>query len=96
MDNKRKFLFFIIFSLFYLSYCYFENFHYHISTKLNNGNFLVFSCDGTYLIYSNFTTGILNSSISGGNYHENVAHFLSKDGGYILYINSNKHFLFSS
>ena len=103
MDIKRRLfysysliLFFIIFSIFKISYCNIDNFHYHISTNLNNGNFLVFSCDGTYLIYSNFTPGIFNASISGGNCCENLAHFSYNDGGYILYITSNTHFLFSS
>ena len=57
---------------------------------------MVFSCDGLYLISPDFKIGKLNQSIQGSNYNDNIAHFLLKDGGYIIYIVNNNHFLFSS
>ena len=93
---NSKLLFLIFFSLFNISYFLTEKYHYHISTKLNNGNFMIFSCDGIYMITPNFNSFQLNTDIiSGDNYNENIAHFLDKDGGYILYVTSSRQYLFS-
>ena len=103
MDNKRiilysynsNILFLLLFSFFNISYCIIDIFHFHRSTKLNNGNFLLFSCKGMYLLSSDLSTIIYNSSITIDNYQENIVHFSDKGGGYILYISRTNHYLFS-
>ena len=94
-SNISNFLFFVIFSFFNISYCLIENFHFHRATKLNNGNFLLFSCNGMYLLSPDLKTIILNSGVTKNNYEENIAHFLAEDGGYILYISYSNNYLFS-
>ena len=71
------------------------NAHFHLSTRLNNGNFMVFSCDGLYTLdpYFNHLTTI--TQISASNYRENIAHFIDEDGGYFLFVSHNHHHFFS-
>ena len=103
MDNKgilfysHNSIFFILiaFSFFNLIYCLIENFHFHRATKLNNGNFLLFSCNGMYELFPDLNTSKKYSSETNNNYEENIVHFLDKDGGYILYISYYKHYIFS-
>ena len=48
-----------------------------------------------YLLSSDLSTIIYNSSITIDNYQENIVHFSDKGGGYILYISRTNHYLFS-
>ena len=68
----------------------------YLTTRLNNGNFLVFSDNGAFIFDPTFTN---SSQISGINYtsnYFNLAHFSEKDGGYILFITSKYHYILFS
>ena len=84
---------FLIFSI-KMSYSYIAA-HNHITTRLNNGNFLVFSCDGKFTLDPAFNLYNKTKDISWDNYNENLAHFSEEDGGYILFVSENTHHFLS-
>ena len=92
--SKFSILFFI--SYFNISSSYYTNAHFHLATKLKNGNFMVFTCEGIYNLDPYFNLYNITNGLSYDNFHENLAHFSEEDGGYFLYISDNDHHLFSS
>ena len=69
--------------------------HNHITTRLNNGNFLIFTCNGKYTLSPAFIYYNQTTDISYNNYRENLAHFSEEDGGYILFISDQDHHFIS-
>ena len=57
-------------------------------TRLNNGNFIIFGSDRTYILDPTYTQLIdLGSTVSRGKEYDNIAHFSEEDDGYIIFIN---------
>ena len=69
--------------------------HNHIATRLNNGNFLIFTCYGKYTLSPSFIYYNQTTDLSYENYKENLAHFSEEDGGYILFISYYSHHFIS-
>ena len=80
-----------------LIYCYLTNVHYHTSIKLDNENFVIFSCDGqftldkSFKILYNYTT-----SVSGSDSYDISKQYSKEDEGYILYLTNNRHYILNS
>ena len=88
---------YIFFIKFTLRYSYFTNKHYHTSIKLDNGNFIIFSCNGQFTLDPTFR--ILynsSSSVSGPDSNDLVKQFSKDNGGYILYFSNNKYYILDS
>ena len=74
------------------------NYNY-LTTRLNNGNFLVFSDNGVFIFDPTFTNSSKIKRINYTNSYNNfkLAHFSEEDGGYILFItNQYQYVLFSN
>ena len=82
-------LFFITESYSYISV------HNHITTRLNNGNFLVISSDGIYTLDPAFNLYNKTNEIINTHQKEDLVHFSEEDGGYILFISGRNHYVFS-
>ena len=93
-SNSFLLIFLFIISFFF-SYCYYTSAHTHLVTKLKNGNFMVFTCDGIYTLDPYFNLYNITTELSCSNYMENIAHFSEEDGEYFIYICPNQHYFFS-
>ena len=94
LPHLKIFVIYII--IFSINTCYsFIEAHHHITTRLNNGNFLVFTSEGKYTMDPAFNLYNKTNDISCNNYHENLAHFSEEDGGYILFISNSYHHILS-
>ena len=87
-SNSFLLIFLFIISFFF-SYCYYTSAHTHLVTKLKNGNFMVFTCDGIYTLDPYFNLYNITTELSCSNYMENIAHFSEEDGEYFIYICPN-------
>ena len=93
--NFIKYIFYINFTLIY---SHLTNAHYHVSVKLDNGNFIIFTCNGQYTLDKTFKN-VYNhtTSVTGnGNYYDRVKQFSKEEEGYILYITNYNHYILNS
>ena len=92
-----NFIIYIFFIKITLRYSYLTNAHYHTSIKLDNGNFIIFSCDGQFTLDPTFRI-LYNSStsVSGSDSYDIVKQFSKDDEGYILYRTNSYHYILDS
>ena len=107
MKNFFEYSFLIIFFLFFISNSFIScerhtDFDYPIKKRLNNGNYLVMTTQGIYLYNEEFTSKIdkviFESRLIESNnyaYSEDIAQFLSEDGGYIICLIRNETYILS-
>ena len=68
-----------------------------VVTRLNNGNFLVFSSERTFVYDPTYTyASKYSGKVSYETNYENIAHFSEEDNGYIIYISYVSHNIFFS
>ena len=102
--NKYFQLFFLLFFILISDTFCIRNtdFDFPIKKRLNNGKYLVMTNQGIYLFNEDFSSNIskvtFNSRLlENSNYafSEDIAQFLSEDGGYIICLIRNKTFILS-
>ena len=93
-----NFIIYIFYINFTLIYSYLANAHYHESIKLDNGNFIIFSCKGQFTLDPAFKIlyNITNNVIGNDKTYDRVKQFSKEEGGYILYITDTNHYILNS
>jgi len=93
-----NFIIYIFFIKITLSYSYLTSAHFHTSIKLDNGNFIIFTCNNHYFIldqtFRNFSYPSV--TVSGSDSYDIAKQFSKVDGGYIIYVTGNKHYILDS
>ena len=92
-----NFIIYIFYINFTLIYSHLTNAHYHVSIKLENGNFIIFTCNGQFTLDQEFKK-VYNhtTTVTGnGNYYDRIKYF-SKEDAYILYITNYNHYILNS
>ena len=69
----------------------------HLVTRLNNGNFLIFTSQGTYIYDPTYHYITFSASIIYNRDEDNIAHFSEEDNnGYIIFTSSFNHYIYFS
>ena len=74
-----------------------SNVHNHGILKLEDGNFLILTCYGKYIIDPTFNNSYnFTQDVQGSvTFKDNLATFSKEDGGYIIYIQNSLHYFLS-
>ena len=93
-----NFIIYIFYINITLIYSYLTSAHYHDSIKLDNGNFIIFTCNGQFTLDPAFKIlyNHTNSVTGNGNFYDRVNQFSKEEGGYILYITNTNHYILNS
>ena len=92
-----QFIIYISFIKLILIYSYLTKAHFHTSIKLDNGNFVIFTYQGQYILDQTFK--ILykyNASVLGSDNYDMVKQYSKEDEGYIIYMTNNNHYILNS
>ena len=105
MEQKLKYfcpymnyLFLLILVIRKASYSFIiSNAHNHGVVKLENGNFLILTCNGKYILDSTFNNSYnYTLDVSGSApFDDNLAIFSQENGRYIIYIQNSFHYFLS-
>ena len=93
-----NYLFFLILAIFKTTHSFItSNAHNHGVIKLENGNFLVLTCNGKYILDPTFNNSYNYTLDVAGSapFYDNLGIFSKEDGGYIIYIQNSLHYFLS-